>query len=379
MLSPREAVRTLPSYHPPLAGRTGLRLDFNENTVGCSPRVLERLRQLGPEQLASYPEREPVEARVADILGVAAAELLLTNGVDEAIHLLCETYLEPGDEALIVVPTYSMYRIYMMAAGAQVISVPAGRDFHFPADDLCNRITPRTRLIAIANPNNPTGTVAPPEDLLRIARSAPDAAVLVDEAYFEFYGQTMLAMRNEFSNLFVARTFSKAYGLAGLRIGALVGDADQMRAVRRVCSPYNVNAVALACLPDALGDQAYIRHYVSEVRESRGRLERALEASGIQFWSSQANFVLARWWGLRRPLSSTCGGAAFWCATVRAITVVRDVCASRLARASMLIVCSPHSRKLATSLALRKEHRGDEKRKHQARQQRDTDSDLAHH
>jgi histidinol-phosphate aminotransferase len=294
MLSPREAVRTLPSYHPPLAGRTGLRLDFNENTVGCSPRVLERLRQLGPEQLASYPEREPVEAGVADFLGIAAAELLLTNGVDEAIHLLCETYLEPGDEALIVVPTYSMYRIYMMAAGARVISGPAGRDFHFPADDLCNRITPRTRLIAIANPNNPTGTVAPPEDLLRIARSAPDAAVLVDEAYFEFYGQSMLATRNEFSNLFVARTFSKAYGLAGLRIGALVGDADQMRAVRRVSSPYNVNAVALACLPDALGDQAYIRHYVSEVRESRARLERALEASGIQFWSSQANFVLAR-------------------------------------------------------------------------------------
>src|ERR1039457_6350998 len=133
MLSPREAVRTLPSYHPPLAGRTGLRLDFNENTVGCSPRVLERLRQLGPEQLASYPEREPVEAGVADFLGIAAAELLLTNGVDEAIHLLCETYLEPGDEALIVVPTYSMYRIYMMAAAARGISGPAGKDFYFPA------------------------------------------------------------------------------------------------------------------------------------------------------------------------------------------------------------------------------------------------------
>jgi histidinol-phosphate aminotransferase len=294
MLSPREAVRTLPSYHPPLAGRDGLRLDFNENTVGCSPRVLERLRQIDPEQLARYPEREPVEAAVADILGIAAAELLLTNGVDEAIHLLCETYLEPGDEALIVVPTYSMYRIYILAAGAQIIAVPADKDFVFPSDDLCARITPRTRLIAIANPNNPTGTVAPAEDLLRIARLAPDAAVLVDEAYFEFYGESTLMTRSEFPNLFVARTFSKAYGLAGLRIGMLVGDADQMRAVRRVSSPYNVNAVALACLPEALGDQAYIQQYVSEVRESRVRLECALGASGIQFWPSQANFVLAR-------------------------------------------------------------------------------------
>jgi histidinol-phosphate aminotransferase len=294
MLNPREAVRTLPSYHPPLAGRSGLRLDFNENTVGCSPRVLERLRQLTPEQLASYPEREPVEAALADFLKAPKSELLLTNGVDEAIHLLCETYLEAGDEALIAVPTYSMYRIYVMAAGAQVIAVPSGKDFEFPADDLCKRITPRTRLIAVANPNNPTGTVASAAELVRIARSVPDAAVLVDEAYFEFYGQSMLAARDDLPNLFVARTFSKAYGLAGLRIGVLVGNAEQMRAVRRVCSPYNVNAVALACLPEALGDQTYIQHYVDEVRESRARLERALEALGIQFWVSQANFVLAR-------------------------------------------------------------------------------------
>ena len=294
MLNPREAVRTLPSYHPPLAGREGLRLDFNENTVGCSPRVLECLRQLGPEQLASYPERELVEAKVAEILGIKARELLLTNGVDEAIHLLCQTYLEPGDEAVIVVPTYSMYRIYAMAAGAKLISVPAGKDFHFPVDDVCRRITARTRLVAIANPNNPTGTVAQQTDLLRIGRSAPDAAVLVDEAYFEFYGESMLAVRAELPNLFVARTFSKAYGLAGLRIGLLVGDAEQMRAVRRVCSPYNVNAAALACLPEALGDQAYIQQYVSEVRDSRARLEHALAALGIQFWPSHANFVLAR-------------------------------------------------------------------------------------
>lgn len=294
MLKPREAVRTLPSYHPPLAGRDGLRFDFNENTVGCSPRVFERLRQLGPEQLARYPEREPVEMNLAGSLGVAASELLLTNGVDEAIHLLCETYLEPGDEALIVVPTYSMYRIYMMAAGARLISVPAGKDFSFPAKAVRDHITERTRLIAIANPNNPTGTVATHEELLGIASAAPAAAVLVDEAYFEFYGQTLLPRHREFPNLFVARTFSKAYGLAGLRIGVLFGDADQMRAVRRVSSPYNVNAVAIACLPEALADQAYIQQYVDGIRESRGRLERAFAASGIQFWPSEANFVLAR-------------------------------------------------------------------------------------
>jgi histidinol-phosphate aminotransferase len=218
----------------------------------------------------------------------------LTNGVDEAIHLLCQTYLGPGDEALIVVPTYSMYRIYMMAARARVVSVAAGAEFAFPTDGLQNAITESTRLIAIANPNNPTGIVVPEEDMVRVAKAAPNAAILVDEAYFEFYGKTLLGRRREAPNLFVARTFSKAYGLAGLRVGVLVGDANQMRAVRRVCSPYNVNAVALACLPAALADQEYIERYVNEVRESRARLERALDAAGIQYWPSQANFVLAR-------------------------------------------------------------------------------------
>src|SRR5712692_9435900 len=111
MLEARPAVRHLPTYHPPLGGREGLRLDFNENTVGCSPRVLARLCELTAEEIARYPEREPVEAAVAGHLGVEPKELLLTNGVDEAIHLLCETFLEPGDEALIVAPTFAMYEI----------------------------------------------------------------------------------------------------------------------------------------------------------------------------------------------------------------------------------------------------------------------------
>ena len=294
MLEARAAVRTLPTYHPPLGGREGLRLDFNENTVGCSPRVLARLRELTAEDLARYPEREPVEAVVADHLGVDPRELLLTNGVDEAIHLLCEAFLEPGDEVLIVVPTFAMYEISAAATGAQVIAVPAGENFCFPTSALLSRVTPRTRLIAVANPNNPTGTVADPNDLLEIARRAPQAAILVDEAYFEFYGQTVLSQFRTLSNLFVARTFSKAYGMAGFRVGTLAGDAAQMTMVRRVSSPYNVNGVALACLPTALADDKYIQQYVDQVREGRAQLEDEYHKYGIPYWRSEANFVLAR-------------------------------------------------------------------------------------
>ena len=294
MLEARGAVRNLKEYHPPLGGRVGLRLDFNENTVGCSPRVLERLRQLQFDQLARYPERESVERQSAAHLGVDSAGLLLTNGVDEAIHLICETYLDPGDEVLIVVPTFSMYEIYAAATGARVITIPAGADFRYPTTEVLARISPRTRLIAIANPNNPTGAVVPQSDLLRILRAAPDAAVLVDEAYFDFYGESLLAEIGNCANLFVARTFSKAYGLAGLRIGVLAGNAMQMAMVRRVGSPYNVNAVALACLPEALADQDYVRQYVAEVRQGRELLQQELRALKLHFWPSQANFVLMR-------------------------------------------------------------------------------------
>jgi len=294
MLEAREAVRSLHAYRPPLAGRQGLRLDFNESTIGCSPRVLARLRSLDAEALARYPEREPVEGEVADFLGLDAAQVLLTNGVDEAIHLLCSTYLEPGDEAIVVVPTFAMYAIFAQAEAARVIQVLSSQNFSFPLEDLLSQISERTRLIALANPNNPTGAAVSCRILLQIARAAPQAAVLVDEAYFEFHGETILNSAACPENLFVARTFSKAYGLAGLRIGTLAGDARQMAMVRRVASPYNVNAVALAALPEALRDQEYIKHYVTEVQRGRGVLEQELRTLGLQYWPSRANFVLVR-------------------------------------------------------------------------------------
>jgi histidinol-phosphate aminotransferase len=295
MLEARQAVRKLKQYQPPLGDRSGLRLDFNENTGGCSPRVMESLRQLQPDQMARYPEREPVEREVASFLGLQPEQVLLTNGVDEAIHLVCEAYLESKDQAVIVVPTFAMYQICASATGARVISIPADEDFRFPTCKVMAHTTaPKTRLIAIANPNNPTGAVASVEDLLLIARSAPQAAVLVDEAYFEFYGESLLEYAGQVGNLFIARTFSKAYGMAGFRVGVLAGAAEQVQSLRRACSPYNVNGIALACLPAALADQDYVRRYVGEVKASRNRLEEELRSLGIPFWPSHGNFVLAR-------------------------------------------------------------------------------------
>ena len=300
MLSARKAVLHLQEYHPPLARRDGLRLDFNENTEGCSPLVLAQLQKVTADDLARYPERAPVEEIVAEHLALAPEHVLLTNGVDEAIHLLCEAYLEPHDEVLIVTPTFSMFEIYAAATGARVTLVQCDSDFQFPIAKLLRSVTPATRLIAIASPNNPTGTVATREHVLQIAAAAPDAALLVDEAYFDFHGDTVLFDVKAIPNLFAARTFSKAYGLAGLRIGILAGPREQMPMVRRVSSPYSVNAVALAILPVALADSEYLSGYVAQVRSGRERLQQELRSLGIQAWPSHANFLLLRIGGLHR-------------------------------------------------------------------------------
>jgi len=290
--SPRARVLAMKEYHPPLGDRNALRLDFNENTIACSPRVREALGQISAGALTRYPEREPVEAIAAAHLGLSPAQVALTNGVDEAIHVLFETFLGADDELLLPVPTYTMYEVYASATDARLVTVQAASNLQFPFERLAAAITPRTKIVAIASPNSPAGSTATREQIVAIARLAPHAAVFVDEAYFHFHGETVIDLVSELPNLFVARTFSKAYGLAGLRLGLLVGSAELMCWVRRVLSPYSVNSLALACLPPALEDTDYLDWYVREVIAARDEFEAALDALGFRRWPSRANFVL---------------------------------------------------------------------------------------
>ncbi len=289
---PRSRVLAMKEYHPPLGSRDALRLDFNENTLACSPRVREVLGRISAGALTRYPERQPVEAIVAAHLGLSAVQVALTNGVDEAIHVLFEAFLGEGDEVLLPVPTYTMYELYASATDASVITVQAANDLHFPCARLLAAITPRTKIIAIANPNSPSGSVTTRAQILEIAGRAPHAVVLVDEAYFHFHGESVMDLVGVLPNLVVARTFSKAYGLAGLRLGLLAGPSELLKWVRRVLSPYSVNSLALACLPPALEDAAYLDWYVGEVLAARAEFEAALDGSGIRRWPSRANFVL---------------------------------------------------------------------------------------
>ncbi|MBI1790174.1 MAG: histidinol-phosphate transaminase [Acidobacteria bacterium] len=282
-------------YSPPTAGRTGkLRLDFNENTVGCSPRVIEFLRrQLHAEQLAVYPEYQEARPALADFFRVSQDQLLLTNGTDEAIQVLVNTYVDDGDEVILLRPAYAMYRFYAEVAGAQVQEI----DYHpgdlaFPLDELNAAISPKTRAILLANPNNPTGTGVSLQGIERILKRAKKAAVLIDEAYYEFNGVTALGLLGDHPNLFVSRTFSKIYGLAAMRIGCLFSQAANVAYLHKAQSPYSVNSLAALAAREAIRDTAYVHNYVAEVLAARELLCVGLEKLGISYVPSQANFVL---------------------------------------------------------------------------------------
>ncbi|MGZ4874051.1 MAG: histidinol-phosphate transaminase [Candidatus Angelobacter sp.] len=295
MLKARKCVREMREYHSPLSGpNIDLRLDMNESTTGCSPRVLAKLNSMDARTLAQYPRRETGEKLVADFLGVAPQQLLLTNGADEAIDLLCRAYLEPEDEIVIVVPTFAMYEVFAQMENAKVIRVPTGPEFSFPIQRVLSALTNKTKMVVICNPNNPTGADVPRSDILQVIEAAPDAAILLDEAYFDFYGQTMLDQSGKLPNLFIARTFSKAYGLAGMRLGVMVGDLEQMSVLRRMASPFNVNAFAMECLAEALADRQFVADYVGQVLASREWLRNGLEQLNFKCWPSHGNFILCR-------------------------------------------------------------------------------------
>jgi histidinol-phosphate aminotransferase len=282
-------------YHPPTGGRHGkLRLDFNENTVGCSPKVIEYLKEkLTADALTVYPEYVDAMRELAAYFAVAPGELLLSNGTDEAIQVLINTFVDDGDDVLLLKPSYAMYRFYAELAGASVCEIDyAAADLEFPLDEFIASIRPSTRAILIANPNNPTGTGIDLDAIRRILNAAPQAAVLIDEAYFEFCGVTALPLVRRYPNLFVSRTFSKVFGMAAMRCGCLFSSVENVRWMHKAQSPYSVNMLAALAARAAIQDRQHVANYVKEVLAARELVYEGLRKLDIAFYRSQANFVL---------------------------------------------------------------------------------------
>jgi histidinol-phosphate aminotransferase len=294
-IKPRPAVLAMEPYFPPTAGRADkLRLDFNENTVGCSPRVIAALKErLDPALLTLYPEYGEAKEAIARYFQVRPEQFVFTNGTDEAIQVFVNTYVDDGQEVLLLKPAYAMYRFYAEVAGARIREVEHQQPgLEFPLQALLDAITPETRAIIIANPNNPTGTGVSLLGIERILHRARKAVVMVDEAYYEFSGVTALSEIERVPNLFVCRTFSKIFGMAAMRLGCLFSHEANVALLHKAQSPYSVNALAVLAAEAAVQDTAYIQNYVAEVLAARELLCVGLEKLGIGYVPSSANFVL---------------------------------------------------------------------------------------
>jgi histidinol-phosphate aminotransferase len=285
-------------YQKPPELYDGLRLHQNENTAGCSPRVLEALRTLRADQIGFYPPYTAATEACAGYLGVSSGAVHLTNGLDEGIMSLAVVCLRPlADglipEAIIPEPAFEIFKFDTEVVGGRPVTIAPEPNFQFPLERVLAAITPRTRLVFLTNPNNPTGVPMPLEAIRTISAAVPEEAIVfVDEAYAEFSGTTFLPQLATCPNVIVGRTFSKAFGLAGLRIGCLVGAADRLDPIRLAIPVYSVNIAAVVAMQAALDDRSFVADYIRQVAESKALMYAACDRLGLTYWKSSANFVL---------------------------------------------------------------------------------------
>jgi histidinol-phosphate aminotransferase len=290
----RKAILLRRTYEAPAEGRANkIRLDFNENTSGCSPAARRALARLTAKQIATYPEYEAATKKLARYFRVQPEELLLTNGGDDALRVFFDTFVEPQTDVLICEPTFPMYRYWAEIAGARIKVLRYDKYMEFPLEDALRALRKKPRLFFLANPNNPTGTLVLSSDIRKLLHAATRTVVVLDEAYAEFSPESAVSWIRQYPHLFVARTFSKAEGMAALRLGAVIGRRDSLAYVRRAMPPYPVNLAALAAGVAAVEERKTIDRYVRDVKRLLAWFGSELERRGVRVYPSAANFLLA--------------------------------------------------------------------------------------
>jgi histidinol-phosphate aminotransferase len=287
------------TYARPADRAGALRLHLNENTGGCSHAVIEAIRQITAEDVAYYPDYAALSKECAEYLGVREAQLVLTNGLDEGLLAATVSAFRVAQplaglpEAIIPTPAFEMYSVFVKAAGGLIVSIPPMPAFAFQLREVCDAVTDRTRIVFLTNPNNPTGQLIPREALREIARCVPtQVTIILDEAYYDFCGETFLPEIGAHPNVIIGRTFAKAHGLAGLRAGCLIGDPERLEQIRNAVPPYSLSVFAAAGWRAALRDREYLGWYRTQVEESKELLYAACERLELQYWKSGGNFVL---------------------------------------------------------------------------------------
>ena len=274
------------------------KLDWNESTIPPSPRVKKAVMSYldGMHSLNFYPALFSPELRLKlqSYVGYSADHILVTNGSDDALDLICKTYLNPGDHVLTPYPTYTHFLLYARSRGALVDKVVPGDVFASDVEGILGALTEDTKIIYLVNPNNPTGQLLPNAELARIADAAPQAIIIVDEAYMEFAGSTAAGLIADYPNIVVSRSFSKAFGLAAMRIGYLIAQPVTVRELTRLYNPKSVNQLAQVAASAALDDLEYYRRYLEEVDRSKKLFVRWCEKRNIPVQNTPANFIMVK-------------------------------------------------------------------------------------
>lgn len=293
MIPARPSVESLQRYVAPLEGRRGLlRLDFNENTLGPSPRVVEAIRALPPEAYATYPEYDGLEAAFAASIGLQRRQVALFNGADAAIRAIFDAFGQPGGVFLTTRPTFGYYHPCAIISGMTVRSVPYEADLSFPWAAFEAELSLRPQICFICNPNNPTSTLVPSERLVALARAHETTLFVVDEIYESFTGESVLPQATQLPNLLALRSLSKSSGLAALRVGFACGSEPLVERAFRVTGPYDINAFAVVAARAALEDPGYTKAYVEEVAAAKVFTLAELGRQGVRYFHQGGNYLL---------------------------------------------------------------------------------------
>jgi len=289
-------------YKPPLEGRSEkdyLLLDFNERTTPTSSKVKKALKEfIDKDRLQVYPEYGGLETKIAEYASVKPGDIMVTNGGDQGIDIVLRAYLDPGDKIIIPFPAFAMHYQSAGIQGAEILEPRYGKNGEFPLVEVLNLLEDeRVKLIILCNPNNPLGSPISIEDIEKILIKAKekDIAVLHDEAYFEFSKLTCKDLIEKYDNLYIMRTFAKAFGLVASRAGYIISQANNIQELLKIRGPYDVNMFAKTAIISALQDIKYMEDYVKEAMEkSKPKLEAFLKEKGISFYPSSANFLMLK-------------------------------------------------------------------------------------
>lgn len=295
MKTPRKAMANAKTYNIYNEAReTKVRLDLNENAWGCSPKVIEQLKNMSIEDISLYPAYDSLINKLAQFYQVGEENIIISNGADDSIRGVFDCFVEEGDEILLPVPNYGMFDIFSRIRGSKATEVLYNEDFSFPTQKLLNLISEKIKLIIIVNPANPLGTIIAETELIEILNRAKDSLVLLDETYFHFLGKTYIPLIDQFDNLIIVQTFSKVYGLTGLRLGILFSSAQNIHNLAKVNLPFAVNSLALKAGHVALDDQNFIKQVVENVAIETEFLQQELQQLGIDSRVGKTNFLLMK-------------------------------------------------------------------------------------